>query len=146
MPWIRPSTPKPPRVPLDVIRTLEHPSDGDVVGEWTCERNGDLLGWRHASGTFILPVRETTKELVYDLLEHAHPGSVEPITPWEQFQEALRAAVREGQAKAAAPAQTPCMHTSCSYCHGTGRRANGGACIHAMACPCPKCRPMSLGG
>lgn len=33
----------------------------------------------------------------------------------------------------------PCMHDQCTECHGTGVRAYGGACIHMIACPCPKC-------
>lgn len=38
----------------------------------------------------------------------------------------------------------PCMHDSCSQCHGTGIRADGSACIHGISCPCPKCSPWSL--
>jgi len=35
----------------------------------------------------------------------------------------------------------PCMHDSCPTCRGTGQRADGlgGACVHLIACPCPKC-------
>ncbi len=34
-----------------------------------------------------------------------------------------------------------CMHEACTICHGSGRRPDGTACVHAMACPCAKCRP-----
>src|SRR5574343_65807 len=37
----------------------------------------------------------------------------------------------------------PCLHDSCSDCHGTGIKLNGGICWHALSCDCPKCRPMS---
>lgn len=33
----------------------------------------------------------------------------------------------------------PCMHDECTQCHGTGIKVTGGACIHGIACPCPKC-------
>ena len=33
----------------------------------------------------------------------------------------------------------PCMHDSCSQCHGTGRKADGSSCIHMISCNCPKC-------
>lgn len=36
----------------------------------------------------------------------------------------------------------PCMHDQCPSCLGTGVKADGGACIHGIACPCPKCSPM----
>lgn len=32
----------------------------------------------------------------------------------------------------------PCLHDQCQSCHGTGINSMGGACIHAIACPCPK--------
>lgn len=35
----------------------------------------------------------------------------------------------------------PCMHDSCPSCIGTGIRADGSACIHMIACSCPKCNP-----
>ena len=35
----------------------------------------------------------------------------------------------------------PCMHDQCTECHGTGIRHGGGACIHGISCPCPKCTP-----
>lgn len=35
----------------------------------------------------------------------------------------------------------PCMHDSCTECHGTGIRRGGGMCVHMIACPCPKCSP-----
>ena len=34
-----------------------------------------------------------------------------------------------------------CMHDNCPDCKGTGRRQDGGICIHGMSCPCPKCTP-----
>ena len=37
----------------------------------------------------------------------------------------------------------PCLHDSCSECHGTGIKLSGGICWHALSCDCPKCRPMS---
>lgn len=37
--------------------------------------------------------------------------------------------------------EEPCLHDSCPECHGTGRKAGGGMCIHGIACPCPKCSP-----
>ena len=33
----------------------------------------------------------------------------------------------------------PCMHDSCSQCHGTGRKADGSSCIHMISCNCPRC-------
>lgn len=33
----------------------------------------------------------------------------------------------------------PCMHDQCTSCHGTGIKIDGGPCIHAISCPCPKC-------
>lgn len=35
----------------------------------------------------------------------------------------------------------PCMHDQCTECHGTGIKFNGGACVHGLSCPCPKCSP-----
>jgi len=34
---------------------------------------------------------------------------------------------------------TPCLHDSCSQCHGTGKKQDGTICIHHISCPCPKC-------
>lgn len=34
-----------------------------------------------------------------------------------------------------------CFHDNCPECHGTGRKANGEACVHMISCPCPKCSP-----
>ena len=36
----------------------------------------------------------------------------------------------------------PCLHDGCPECHGTGVKLNGGACVHMISCPCPKCSPM----
>lgn len=38
----------------------------------------------------------------------------------------------------------PCMHDQCPSCHGTGINAQGGICVHGIACPCPKCSGGSL--
>ncbi len=35
----------------------------------------------------------------------------------------------------------PCMHDSCTKCHGTGIDSIGFPCVHMISCPCPKCRP-----
>lgn len=35
----------------------------------------------------------------------------------------------------------PCMHDACPECVGTGIKRTGGACIHGISCPCPKCTP-----
>ena len=35
----------------------------------------------------------------------------------------------------------PCLHDQCQDCHGTGISRFGGACIHAISCPCSKCTP-----
>jgi hypothetical protein len=32
-----------------------------------------------------------------------------------------------------------CLHDSCTECRGTGIKITGGACVHAISCPCPKC-------
>lgn len=37
-----------------------------------------------------------------------------------------------------------CLHKTCSACHGTGRKADGSYCIHALSCPCPSCSPFTL--
>jgi hypothetical protein len=42
------------------------------------------------------------------------------------------------------PAWRPCLHDSCPECLGTGVRRGGGACIHGISCPCPKCSPYSI--
>lgn len=34
-----------------------------------------------------------------------------------------------------------CLHDSCPDCGGTGIKKWGGACIHFISCPCPKCSP-----
>ena len=34
-----------------------------------------------------------------------------------------------------------CLHQSCPDCQGTFRKKDGSACVHALACPCPKCSP-----
>lgn len=33
----------------------------------------------------------------------------------------------------------PCLHLQCSNCKGTGFNARGEACVHGLACPCPRC-------
>lgn len=35
----------------------------------------------------------------------------------------------------------PCLHDACPECVGTGVRRSGGACVHNLSCPCPKCSP-----
>jgi hypothetical protein len=36
--------------------------------------------------------------------------------------------------------QEQCLHDACPECHGSGMKVNGGgACIHGISCPCPKC-------
>jgi hypothetical protein len=35
----------------------------------------------------------------------------------------------------------PCLHDQCLECIGTGRRADGSACVHSLSCSCPKCTP-----
>ncbi len=39
------------------------------------------------------------------------------------------------------PYWRPCMHDSCTQCHGTGIKLDGSTCIHMISCPCPKCTP-----
>ncbi len=34
-----------------------------------------------------------------------------------------------------------CLHNRCSECLGTGVRRDGGACVHMISCPCPRCSP-----
>lgn len=34
---------------------------------------------------------------------------------------------------------TPCMHDSCTECHGTGVKLNGSPCFHFISCNCSKC-------
>lgn len=68
---------------LSVIRALEHPGYGDVVGDWVYaaismvssgESGVECGAWAHSSGVQVfLPV---DGELVYDALERACPGSV----------------------------------------------------------------------
>lgn len=48
---------------------------------------------------------------------------------------------RHLEAIGAAQPWSPCMHDSCPECVGTGVRANGGACVHMISCPCPRCTP-----
>lgn len=38
----------------------------------------------------------------------------------------------------------PCLHDTCSECHGTGVRHDGQQCVHAISCRCPKCGPVSM--
>lgn len=38
----------------------------------------------------------------------------------------------------------PCAHDQCPSCHGTGIKIGGGACVHGIACDCPKCSPGSF--
>lgn len=38
----------------------------------------------------------------------------------------------------------PCMHDSCTECHGTGVKKDGSFCVHFISCPCPKCSPRTL--
>jgi len=33
----------------------------------------------------------------------------------------------------------PCLHDQCQECVGTGIKRDGGACIHGISCPCPRC-------
>ena len=37
----------------------------------------------------------------------------------------------------------PCLHNSCTSCHGTGVKLDGTACVHGISCPCSKCSPYS---
>lgn len=32
-----------------------------------------------------------------------------------------------------------CFNAECSQCKGTGIKLDGSACIHYIACPCPRC-------
>lgn len=34
-----------------------------------------------------------------------------------------------------------CLHMNCPYCHGTGIKNTGEACVHTIACSCPRCTP-----
>ena len=34
-----------------------------------------------------------------------------------------------------------CLHDNCPECHGSGKKDNGGYCVHFISCPCPKCSP-----
>jgi hypothetical protein len=36
----------------------------------------------------------------------------------------------------------PCLHDGCPECLGTGRKKDGGICVHGISCPCPKCSPI----
>ena len=38
----------------------------------------------------------------------------------------------------------PCLHDGCEYCVGTGIKLNGSPCVHAISCPCSKCKPRWL--
>jgi hypothetical protein len=38
----------------------------------------------------------------------------------------------------------PCMHDACAECVGTGINRFGGACVHGISCPCPKCNTFSM--
>lgn len=38
----------------------------------------------------------------------------------------------------------PCMHDNCPACCGTGVTSTGVACIHMIACPCPRCTPQCM--
>lgn len=40
------------------------------------------------------------------------------------------------------PTPSNCLHDNCPECHGSGVKKEGGACIHFISCPCPKCNPM----
>lgn len=33
----------------------------------------------------------------------------------------------------------PCLHDSCTSCHGTGIKSDGSMCLHGISCSCPKC-------
>ncbi len=33
-----------------------------------------------------------------------------------------------------------CIHERCPECHGTGIDSTGRGCVHAISCPCDKCR------
>ena len=35
----------------------------------------------------------------------------------------------------------PCMHDTCSSCHGTGIKTDGTSCVHYISCPCKRCNP-----
>lgn len=35
----------------------------------------------------------------------------------------------------------PCVHDSCTSCHGTGIKIDGSGCVHYLYCSCPKCSP-----
>lgn len=37
-----------------------------------------------------------------------------------------------------------CMHDNCPECNGSGVKKTGGACIHSISCPCPKCTPTNI--
>lgn len=42
------------------------------------------------------------------------------------------------------PPWKPCLHDSCTSCHGTGIRYDGISCVHMISCDCPKCSPSYL--
>lgn len=35
----------------------------------------------------------------------------------------------------------PCLHETCTQCHGTGIKLDGEICVHSISCPCPRCTP-----
>lgn len=45
-----------------------------------------------------------------------------------------------------APYQSPCLHKTCTSCHGTGyNKSTGRSCVHNISCPCPSCSPSYMG-
>ena len=39
---------------------------------------------------------------------------------------------------------SPCLHDQCTECRGTWIKLDGSACIHLIACDCPKCSPFAF--
>jgi hypothetical protein len=67
----------------------------------------------------------------------------------EQYEQELRKRQQEHLAKVRQRFKEnwqPCLHDSCTDCHGTGVKADGGYCIHMISCPCPKCSPTMSAG